>query len=58
MPLGDPARILRDLIRYVHGLLQNAGIEVRMLGPSPERQNLVARLPGRGALDMKGAIAR
>jgi hypothetical protein len=72
MPLEDPVRILRDLIRFrtvnppgdeaayirhVRDLLQDAGIEVRMLGPSPERQNLVARLPGRGALDMKGAIA-
>jgi acetylornithine deacetylase/succinyl-diaminopimelate desuccinylase-like protein len=44
-PPGDEAAC----IRYVHGLLQNAGIEARMLGPSPERQNLVARLPGRGA---------
>ncbi len=63
MPLEDPVRILQDLIRfrtvnppgdeaaclrYVHGLLRDAGIEARMIGPTPERQNLVARLPGRG----------
>jgi acetylornithine deacetylase/succinyl-diaminopimelate desuccinylase-like protein len=63
MSPDDPVRILQDLIRFrtvnppgdeaacirwIHDLLQEAGIESRMLGPSPERQNLVARLPGRG----------
>lgn len=63
MNTDDPVRILQDLIRfrtvnppgdeaaciaYLHDLLGRSGIESRMLGPTPERQNLVARLPGRG----------
>ena len=60
MSLDDPVRMLQDLIRFrtvnppgneaacirwIHDLLQEAGIESRMLGPTPERQNLVARFP-------------
>ncbi|RFU83412.1 M20/M25/M40 family metallo-hydrolase [Streptomyces triticagri] len=62
-PAVDPIPILQRLIRfrsvnppgderecaeYVAELLAGAGIESELLGPDPERPNLVARIPGRG----------
>ena len=59
-----PAELLRDLIRfdttnppgneraciaYIEGLLTDAGIESTIRAREPERPNLIARLPGRGA---------
>jgi acetylornithine deacetylase/succinyl-diaminopimelate desuccinylase-like protein len=59
-----PAELLRDLIRfdttnppgnegaciaYIEGLLTDAGIESTIKARDPQRPNLVARLPGRGA---------
>ncbi|MFI6377777.1 M20/M25/M40 family metallo-hydrolase [Streptomyces sp. NPDC050546] len=59
----DPIPILQRLIRfrsvnppgeergcaeYVAELLAEAGIESQLLGPDPQRPNLVARIPGRG----------
>ena len=59
-----PAELLRDLIRfdttnppgneracisYIEALLTEAGIESTIRARAPERPNLVARLPGRGA---------
>lgn len=58
-----PAEILQTLIRidttnppgneapaiaYLGGLLAQAGIETQILGRTPERANLIARLPGGG----------
>jgi len=60
---SDPVELLRRLIRFdtsnppggerqciewIRGLLEGAGLEVRLLGRDPERPNLVCRLPGRG----------
>ena len=59
-----PAELLRDLIRfdttnppgneracisYIEGLLSAEGIESTIHARDPERPNLIARLPGRGA---------
>ena len=59
-----PAELLRDLIRfdttnppgneqaciaYIEGLLTEAGIESTIRAREPQRPNLIARLPGRGA---------
>ena len=59
-----PAELLRDLIRfdttnppgneracisYIEALLTEAGIESTIRARDPERPNLIARLPGRGA---------
>jgi acetylornithine deacetylase/succinyl-diaminopimelate desuccinylase-like protein len=59
-----PAALLRDLIRfdttnppgneracisYIEDLLGGAGVETTIRARDPERPNLVARLPGRGA---------
>jgi len=38
----------RECIAYVNDLLAEAGCEVTLLGRSPERPNLITRLPGRG----------
>ncbi len=38
----------RDCIAYIQGLLLDAGIESLVLGRTPERTNLVARLKGTG----------
>ena len=61
---GRPAELLRNLIRfdttnppgnerpcisYIEGLLAEAGIESVIRARDPERPNLIARLPGRGA---------
>ncbi len=61
--IPDPVELLRDLIRfnttnppgnerecigYVHDLLANAGCDSLIVGNSPERPNLIARLPGSG----------
>jgi acetylornithine deacetylase/succinyl-diaminopimelate desuccinylase-like protein len=58
-----PTELLRRLIRYetvnppgneteciiyIAGLLREAGLSPMMLGRTPERQNLVVKLPGRG----------
>jgi len=58
-----PAELLQRLIRfdttnppgnetecvaYIQGLLAEAGLETALLGRAPERQNLIARLKGRG----------
>jgi acetylornithine deacetylase/succinyl-diaminopimelate desuccinylase-like protein len=60
----QPATLLQQLIRFdttnppgneaacvafICGLLAEAGIESVLLGKSPERPNLVARIPGRGS---------
>ena len=37
-----------ECLRYVHDLLAASGLSVRMLGPTADRPNLVARLEGRG----------
>jgi acetylornithine deacetylase/succinyl-diaminopimelate desuccinylase-like protein len=39
----------RECIAYVDGLLTDAGMETTIRARDPERPNLVARLPGRGA---------
>ena len=59
-----PAELLARLIRFdtsnppggelecvdwISALLEDAGCEVRILARTPERPNLIARLPGRGA---------
>jgi acetylornithine deacetylase/succinyl-diaminopimelate desuccinylase-like protein len=59
----DPVPLLQDLIRidttnppgnesacvaHIEKLLVDAGIDYKVLGPSVERTNLVARIPGRG----------
>jgi len=61
---SNPAELLRDLIRfdttnppgneraciaYIEGLVREAGIEPVIRARDPERPNLIARLPGRGA---------
>ena len=43
-PPGDE----RDCIAYISGLLSEAGFDHNLLGRSPERPNLVARLKGQG----------
>jgi acetylornithine deacetylase/succinyl-diaminopimelate desuccinylase-like protein len=60
---GQPVEILQRLIRFdttnppgneracvgfVANLLRNAGLEITLTSDSPERPNLLARLPGRG----------
>ena len=39
----------RGCIEWIRGLLEGLGCEVRILGRSPERPNLIARLRGAGA---------
>jgi acetylornithine deacetylase/succinyl-diaminopimelate desuccinylase-like protein len=39
----------RECIAFIGGLLRDAGIEARLYAREPERPNLLARLPGRGA---------
>jgi acetylornithine deacetylase/succinyl-diaminopimelate desuccinylase-like protein len=38
----------RACIQFIQGLLTQAGIDSQLLGLTPERPNLVARLPGQG----------
>jgi acetylornithine deacetylase/succinyl-diaminopimelate desuccinylase-like protein len=59
----NPVEVLQQLIRYdttnppgnececialINQLLSQAGIETKILAKSPDRPNLIARLPGRG----------
>lgn len=44
-PPGNEA----ECISFINGLLAEAGVETTILGRSPERPNLIARLPGRGS---------
>ena len=37
-----------DCISFIEGLLSEAGIESKILAKTPERPNLIARLPGQG----------
>ncbi|MCW2989530.1 MAG: family metallo-hydrolase [Solirubrobacterales bacterium] len=61
--MADPVALLKDLLRFntvnppgdervaqehLAGMLEGAGFEVDLLGRTPERPNLVARLPGTG----------
>jgi len=61
--MADPVALLKDLLRFdtvnppgherpaqehLAGLLEGAGLEVSLLGRTPERPNLVARLRGTG----------
>jgi acetylornithine deacetylase/succinyl-diaminopimelate desuccinylase-like protein len=39
----------RECIAFIEGLLRDAGIESNLYAREPERPNLLARLPGRGA---------
>lgn len=43
-PPGNEA----ECIRYIAGVLREAGIESEQIGRSPERPNLIARIPGGG----------
>jgi len=43
-PPGNEA----ECVTYIQGLLAQAGLETVLLGRAPERQNLIARLKGRG----------
>jgi acetylornithine deacetylase/succinyl-diaminopimelate desuccinylase-like protein len=60
---NDPVPLLRDLIRidttnppgretecvtYLRRLLDDTDVDITVLGPDPDRANLVARFPGRG----------
>src|SRR5574341_433702 len=44
-PPGDEGKC----VNYINGLLQSAGIETTLLARTPERPNLIARLPGEGS---------
>ncbi|HEY7674394.1 MAG TPA: M20/M25/M40 family metallo-hydrolase [Burkholderiales bacterium] len=44
-PPGNEA----EAISYISGLLIDAGVETTILGQTPDRPNLIARLPGRGS---------
>jgi len=39
----------RECIDWIRGLLEELGCEVRVIAQTPERPNLIARLPGAGA---------
>ena len=38
----------RECIDWIRGLLEGLGMEVRIVASTPERPNLIARLPGAG----------
>jgi acetylornithine deacetylase/succinyl-diaminopimelate desuccinylase-like protein len=38
-----------ECVNFINGLLTEAGIETTILGKTPERPNLIARLPGQGS---------
>jgi acetylornithine deacetylase/succinyl-diaminopimelate desuccinylase-like protein len=44
-PPGNEA----ECITYINGLLTEAGVDTTILGQTPERPNLIARLPGQGS---------
>jgi acetylornithine deacetylase/succinyl-diaminopimelate desuccinylase-like protein len=44
-PPGNEA----ECISFINGLLTEAGVETTILGKTPERSNLIARLPGQGS---------
>jgi acetylornithine deacetylase/succinyl-diaminopimelate desuccinylase-like protein len=44
-PPGNEA----ECINFINGLLTEAGVETTILGQTPERPNLIARLPGQGS---------
>lgn len=44
-PPGNEAACLK----YLEGLLSDAGLDCRLIGAHPDRPNLIARLPGRGS---------
>ena len=44
-PPGNEA----ECITFINGLLTEAGIETTILGQTPERPNLIAKLPGQGS---------
>ena len=45
----NPPGAERECVAWVERLLSGAGIQTRTIAKDPERPNLVARLPGRGA---------
>jgi len=47
----------RPAQEYLAGLLHGAGLETTLLGPDPERPNLVARLRGRAAGPVLGLLS-
>jgi acetylornithine deacetylase/succinyl-diaminopimelate desuccinylase-like protein len=44
----NPPGIESECIKYIQGLLDEAGIETKIFAKGPERPNLIARLSGRG----------
>ena len=69
---NEAVAVLQDLVRidtvnppgnerpaqeYLAGLLGSAGLEVELVGPDPERPNLVARLPGKADGPVLGLLS-
>jgi acetylornithine deacetylase/succinyl-diaminopimelate desuccinylase-like protein len=69
---NEAVAVLQDLVRidtvnppgnerpaqeYLAGLLERAGLEVELVGPDPERPNLVARLRGRADGPVLGLLS-
>jgi acetylornithine deacetylase/succinyl-diaminopimelate desuccinylase-like protein len=46
---SNPPGAERECISWIGGLLEQLGVEVRIVARVPDRPNLIARLPGRGA---------
>jgi len=53
----NPPGAERPAQEYLAGLLREAGLEVDLVGPDPERPNLVARLRGRAAGPVLGLLS-